>query len=88
MKLGLIGNPLGHSWSPEIHGFLIGADYQLWPMEENQLDEFFKIREFDGINVTIPYKKTVIDYLDEIDETAARMQAVNTIVNHQGKLKG
>lgn len=88
MKLGLIGNPLGHSWSPQIHKFLIGEDYQLWPLEENQLDDFFEKRDFDGINVTIPYKKTVIRYLDEIDETAERMQAVNCIVNVNGKLKG
>ncbi|MBQ9036318.1 MAG: shikimate dehydrogenase [Erysipelotrichaceae bacterium] len=88
MKLGLIGNPLGHSWSPQIHNFLINEDYELWPLEESQLDDFFKKREFDGINVTIPYKKTVISYLDEIDDVAERMQAVNCIVNENDRLKG
>ena len=88
MKLGLTGNPLGHSWSPQIHKYLINEDYELWPLEEDQLDAFFEKRDFDGINVTIPYKQTVIRYLDEIDETAERMQAVNCIVNTDGKLKG
>ena len=57
MKLGLIGYPLGHSWSPEIHGLLIGEDYVLWELKKEELDAFFEKRDFDGINVTIPYKK-------------------------------
>lgn len=88
MKLGLIGNPLGHSWSPAIHSLLIGADYQLWPLEEDQLAGFLKKRDFDGLNVTIPYKQAVMPYLDEIDEAAKMIGAVNTIVNRNGKLKG
>lgn len=88
MKLGLIGNPLGHSWSPEIHKFLVGADYKKWELQPESLNEFFRKREFDGINVTIPYKQEVIKFLDEVDETAERIGAVNTIVNRDGKLKG
>lgn len=88
MKLGLIGNPLGHSWSPEIHGNLIHEDYNLFPLEQEELIPFLEKRDFDGINVTIPYKEQVIPLLDEIDEKAERIKAVNCIVNQNGKLKG
>ena len=71
-KLGLIGNPLGHSWSPEIHRFFIKQDYNLFPLQEDELDAFLKAKEFDGINVTIPYKETVIPYLDELDEKGVK----------------
>jgi shikimate dehydrogenase len=88
MKLGLIGNPLGHSWSPQIHRILIKEDYQLWQLKEDELDDFFCRRDFDGINVTIPYKQTVMKYLDEIDPAAKETGAVNCIVNRGGILKG
>ena len=89
MKLGLIGYPLGHSWSPEIHTYMLGEScYELWPLQEDELDAFFERKDFDGINVTIPYKEKVIPYLDEIDPAAAQIGAVNTIVNTNGKLKG
>lgn len=88
LKLGLIGYPLGHSWSPQIHKYLIDADYQLWPLREEELDAFFAEKDFDGINVTIPYKQTVMAYLDEIDPAAKQIGAVNTIVNRNGKLYG
>ena len=87
-RLGLIGNPLGHSWSPEIHRFFIKQDYNLFPLQEDELDAFLKAKEFDGINVTIPYKETVIPYLDELDENAKAIGAVNCIVNDNGILKG
>ena len=88
MKLGLIGYPLGHSKSPEIHKYLTGADYSLWPLKPEELDAFFTARDFDGINVTIPYKLDVIKYLDGLDPAAERIGAVNTIVNRGGKLTG
>ncbi len=88
MRLGLIGYPLGHSWSPEIHKYLIGADYELWEIKPEELEAFFAKKDFDGINVTIPYKQEVIPYLDEIDEGAKRIGAVNTIINKDGKLIG
>lgn len=88
LRLGLIGKTLGHSWSPEIHKYLTGADYKLWEIDEGELPGFMKRRDFDGINVTIPYKASVIEYLDEIDEAAGRMGAVNCIVNSGGRLKG
>lgn len=88
MKLGLIGNPLGHSWSPEIHRFTIGEEYRLMQLEENELEKFFRERDFDGINVTIPYKQKVMRYLDEIDPAAEEIGAVNCVVNRNGILKG
>ena len=88
MKLGLIGQRLGHSWSPEIHRMLIGEDYALWELEPQSLPDFLLKRDFDGINVTIPYKQSVLPLLDEIDDSARRIGAVNTIVNDKGRLCG
>lgn len=87
-RLGLIGYPLAHSWSPEIHRFMQEGDYRLWQLEEWELDDFFSRKEFDGINVTIPYKNTILKYLDEMDDTVRRIQAANCIVNENGILKG
>ena len=88
MRLGLIGKPLGHSWSKQIHESFLDVEYQMWELGENELDDFFERRDFDGINVTIPYKQRVIAYLDELDDKANKIGAVNCIVNHDGKLKG
>ena len=57
-------------------------------LDEEDLDYFLRQKDFKGINVTIPYKKTVISYLDFIDENAKAIGAVNTIVNRDGKLYG
>ena len=88
MKLGLIGHPLGHSWSPEIHDYFIHQNYQLFDLNDAELDSFLKKKNFDGLNVTIPYKQTVIPYLDELDRNAEQIGAVNCIVSQGGKLKG
>lgn len=88
MEYGLIGEKLPHSFSKEIHEKLAGYDYQLKELTPAQVPEFLKKREFKGINVTIPYKQTVIPYLDEIDDKAKAIGAVNTIVNRDGKLYG
>ncbi len=88
MQYGLIGYPLGHSFSKEIHEAIGEYEYDLCPLKEEQLDDFFLKRDFKGVNVTIPYKQKVIKYLDEIDEVASRIGAINTIVNVDGKLKG
>ena len=87
MKYGLIGEKLGHSFSKEIHERL-GYDYELCEVAPEALDGFMKVKNFEGINVTIPYKQAVIPYLDEIDEVASEIGAVNTIVNRDGKLYG
>lgn len=87
MKYGLIGEKLGHSFSKEIHESL-GYDYELREIARDELDGFMRERDFLGINVTIPYKETVIPYLDFIDDDAKEIGAVNTIVNRGGKLYG
>lgn len=87
MRYGLLGRKLGHSYSPMIHGML-GYDYGLFEREPEDVADFLKNGDFDGINVTIPYKKDVLPYLDEIDPLAARLGAVNTIVRRNGRLKG
>ena len=88
MEYGLIGEKLGHSFSREIHARLRGYDYELRELRPDEVEEFLAKREFRGINVTIPYKETVIPYLDEVDEAAREIGAVNTVVNRGGKLFG
>ena len=88
MKLGLLGYPLGHSYSKEIHEFLIDETYEMFEVPENELNDFMEKRNFDGINVTIPYKQKVIEYLDEISEDASEVSAINCVVNKNGKLIG
>lgn len=88
MKYGVIGEKLGHSFSKEIHEKLGRYEYELKEIEPANLEEFIRLRDFEGINVTIPYKEAVIPYLDEISELAEKVGAVNTIVNRGGKLLG
>lgn len=89
LKCGLLGQKLGHSYSPAIHGMLAGYDYQLFEREPEQLGDFLKNGDWDGINVTIPYKKAVLPYCAELSETARRIGSVNTIVRRpDGSLYG
>ena len=88
MEYGLIGEKLGHSFSREIHQRLGGYDYRLQELTPAQLPAFLEKRDFRGVNVTIPYKQTVIPLLDEVDPKAAAIGAVNTIVNRRGRLCG
>lgn len=80
MKCGLLGQKLGHSYSPQIHALLADYEYALYEKQPEDLQNFLKNGDFSGLNVTIPYKKTVIPYLDELSPIAARLGAVNTIV--------
>ncbi len=84
MKYGLIGKSLKHSFSKEIHEKLAGYDYELKELSEEELEGFLREASFNGINVTIPYKKSVIPFLDEISDRARRIGAVNTVVNLGG----
>ena len=88
MKCGLLGRKLGHSYSPQIHDSLGEYSYDLFEKEPGELADFLKQGDWDGINVTVPYKKDVIPYLDELTPVAARLGAVNTIVRRNGKLIG
>lgn len=88
MKYGLIGEKLGHSFSKEIHEMLGKYQYELKEVSKDEIDTFMKEKDFLAINVTIPYKETVIPYLDYIDDKALEINAINTIVNKNGKLYG
>ncbi|MBQ9412192.1 MAG: hypothetical protein IJU29_03725 [Oscillospiraceae bacterium] len=91
MKIGLLGERLPHSFSPEIHrrlGYPGGGDYRLMEVSPEKLGEFFRLRDFDGINVTIPYKRAVIPYLADMSREARETGAVNTVVNRGGALYG
>ena len=87
-KYGCIGKKLTHSFSKEIHGELADYTYELIELGEEEIPSFFAKKEFEAINVTIPYKQTVIPYLDSVSDIAKRIGAVNTIVNRNGKLFG
>lgn len=88
MEYGLLGEKLGHSFSPQIHSALAGYDYRLLPTPPEEVEELFRRRAFKGLNVTIPYKQAVIPLCDEIDPRAADIGAVNTVVNRDGRLTG
>ena len=87
-KYGCIGKKLTHSFSKEIHAKLADYAYDLIELTEEEIAPFFEAKDFAAINVTIPYKQTVIPYLDSISSIAERIGAVNTIVNKDGKLFG
>ncbi len=88
MEYGLIAEHLGHSFSKTIHDMIGNYDYTLKEIEKDSLADFLKSKNFKGLNVTIPYKTSVIPYLDELDSIAKEIGAVNTIVNKNGKLYG
>ena len=88
MQYGLIGEKLSHSFSKEIHESLANYNYELCEIARENLADFLQKREFRAINVTIPYKKEVIPYLDEVSAVANELQAVNCIVKKGGKLYG
>ena len=79
-KCGLLGRKLGHSYSPAIHAMLADYDYALFEREPEEVGQFLRNGEWDGLNVTIPYKKTVLPYCAELSETARTVGSVNTLV--------
>lgn len=94
-RYGLIGRKLSHSFSKEffekkfISENVQNCSYGLFELEnEIEVKDFLLKREFDGLNVTIPYKETVIPYLDILSEEAKSIGAVNCIKNNKGKLIG
>ena len=89
MEYGLIGARLGHSYSKLIHEMLCGYHYDLCPLPtEEEARAFLTRRQFRAINVTIPYKKLVMEYCSYIDPRAKAIGAVNTVVNKNGLLYG
>ncbi len=89
IKCGLLGRKLGHSWSPQIHGLLADYEYALYEREEEQLEDFLLNGGLHGMNVTIPYKKTVMPYCAQLSPLAAAIGSVNTIVRRpDGSLYG
>lgn len=88
-KFGLIGEKLGHSYSPLIHSIFGDYEYELCEAKEEELEALLKKEEYGGFNITIPYKKTVLKLCDEISDTARAIGSVNTIIRSEdGKLKG
>ncbi len=96
LKLGLIGYPLEHSLSPVLHSFLMEqvgvlGEYRCYPTPPEQLDkalEQIKAEGLTGFNVTIPYKITILDWLDNTTEEVKLIRAVNTIAIGDGQLLG
>ena len=88
MQYGLIGEKLGHSFSAVIHAMLKSNPYDLVELSVDEIEAFFSKKDFCAINVTIPYKTTVIPYLSHISERAKAIGAVNTVVNRGGELWG
>lgn len=88
MKYGLIGEKLGHSFSKPIHESIADYTYEIKEIPREDLDLFMKEKAFCGINVTIPYKESVLPYMDYIDEAAEKIGAVNTVIKRDGRLYG
>lgn len=88
MKYGLIGERLSHSFSKEIHARIAPYSYELCEIQPSELEGFAKKRDFNGINVTIPYKQTIIPFLDHVEKNAMRIGAVNTVVKRGDELFG
>ncbi|MFT8887874.1 MAG: shikimate dehydrogenase [Ethanoligenens sp.] len=91
---GLIGHPLGHSISPEVHRRLFAlsgtqGSYELMDFPPEELENHLPaLRALDGFNVTIPYKQSLLPLLDMVDGRAARYGAVNTIKRTGNGLTG
>lgn len=89
MKCGLLGRVLGHSYSPQIHGWLGDYPYDLYEKEPEELESFLRNGDFTALNVTMPYKKDVMAFMDELSPAAKKMGCVNTIVRRKdGSLYG
>jgi len=95
-KYLVIGNPIEHSLSPKLHNYWlkknnIDAVYDKKKLDENELKNIiFEVKEekINGINVTVPFKKAVIPFLDELSPEAENTQSVNTIYLNNGKIIG
>lgn len=87
-KYGLLGEKLSHSYSPLVHSYFGKYSYDLIECEKNELKDFFESYDYNGFNVTIPYKSEVIKYCDELDQIAEKTGSVNTVIKRDGKYIG
>lgn len=87
-KCGILGEHLSHSFSPFIHSYLCDYSYDIYEVAPDDLESFMKNNDLDAWNVTIPYKKAVIPFLDYISPEAKVIGAVNLIIKKNGKLYG
>lgn len=89
MNCGLLGQTLRHSYSPQIHNSLGDYSYSLFEVEPAGLEDFLKNGNFDGLNITIPYKKAVVPYCNKLSSIAKKLNSVNTLVRQSdGSLLG
>ncbi len=89
-RYGLLGRTLGHTYSPRIYELLAGiTGYERFEREPGEVEQFLREDTWQGLNVTIPYKRTVMPYLDELSKSARRLGNANTIVRlSDGRLRG
>ena len=93
-KYLVIGNPIEHSLSPKLHNYWldrnkVNGNYEKKLLTEDNIGEFIKLdQKISGINVTVPFKKTAINYCTELTELASTLQSVNTITLSNGKIIG
>lgn len=86
---GVLGRVLGHSYTPTIYRELAGLDYRKFEREPEELESFVRSDEWEGFNVTIPYKRDLVAYMDELSPIAERMGNINTVVRlPDGRLRG
>ncbi|MBO6092077.1 MAG: shikimate dehydrogenase, partial [Oscillospiraceae bacterium] len=83
MQCGLLGEKLGHSYSPQIHAELADYEYRLYEKNREEVEAFVLQGDWHGMNVTIPYKKTVVPFCDELSETAETIGSVNTLLRRE-----
>ena len=88
MNYGLLGKKLGHSYSSEIHSSIGKYPYSLIELDDEGFSSFLKRKDFKGINITIPYKEKVMEYLNFISPEVKEIRACNTVVNREGILYG
>ena len=82
-RYGLLGEHLGHSFSPQIHDLLCGYEYKLYEQERDNLPKFLAESPLDGMNVTIPYKKDVLPYCAWLSDAVKRIGSANTLVKQE-----
>ncbi len=88
LKCGLLGKTLGHSYSKQIHSVFADYEYELYEASEERAIEIIKSGEFDGLNITIPYKELAYSLCNELDEVAHISGCVNTVFYRDGKIFG